>query len=183
MSSKKHSTCNNPSIILKKDLLSKNTLPTPFNNRASRFFKPSENIMTRVNTIRANTIRQKAYEKGSLGETIAHPISNKFHIKVKSEIEKSYNKDEIEKYREIDIKKDFGREYNTFSNKGRIVSACFDSSLIKGCLTMVTKNEKNEGITQECNKINAKAVNDFRRNNKVLANSNKKESVCSLLQN
>lgn len=182
MNNKKNTSSNNPSIVLKKDLLIKNTLPTPFHNRASRFFKPSENIMTRVNTLRANTIRQKAYEKGSLGETITQPINNKFHIKVKSEIEKSYNKDEIEKYRVVDNKKDFGREYNTFSTKGRIVSACFDSSLIKSCLTMVS-NDKNERITQECNKINPKTVNEFRKNNKALVNSNKKESVYSLLQN
>jgi len=129
----------------------------------SQFFKADKNILERNNTQKRNLIAERAYEKGALKthidfkEKVVIPEETKYHIKVKSQIEKTKDYEKLNSEKRILENSNPIKEYNPLSKKSMNVKFCFDSSSIKGCMNHDYSekiNIKNSGYDN--NKFNSK---------------------------
>lgn len=139
--------------------VNKTTIPSP-----SQFFKPSETIMSRVNTAKINFLRERAYVTGNLRSTFdfnsRHCLNaipeEKYHIKVKSQIDKEVNQEDIKRNRDLADKQISSlKEYTPTNNKSIRIKQCFNSYGIKGCFDQSYLSNQ----TPENNNINKVPVN------------------------
>ncbi len=130
----------------------------------SQFFKPSQTIMSRVNTAKINFLRERAYVSGNLRSTFDFNSRNtlnaipeeKYHIKVKSQIDKEINQEDIKRNRDLADKQISGlKEYTPSNNKAIRMKQCFNSYGIKGCFDQSYLGE----VKSNNNNINKVPVN------------------------
>lgn len=159
-------------------------------NSPSQFFKPSNTIMSRVNTAKINFLRERAYVTGNLRSTFDFDSRNclnsipeeKFHIKVKSQIDKELNQDDIKRNRDLAEKQISGlKEYTPGNNRSIRMKQCFNSYGIKGCLDQ--SHLKEESTTNyNINKVPVNLLNESAKNfgkmgNKTLNSHSMKMSL------